>query len=543
MSLSGLLLVLTVLAPAAMLLACLSHPARTRMIGLLWLAPLPGLLAALLVPEGTTVVWDLPQARLVLSLDRPGALLLGVSALLWSAAGAYAAGYIGPQRNRGSFAVRWLLTLLGNMGVYIAADLLGFYLYFAIVSLAAYGLVVFDNTGGARRAAAIYLALAILGEAFLVFGFVLAAQGITTDSLLIRDAAAALPASAWRDPAMIMLLAGFGLKAGLVPLHVWLPVAHPAAPMPASAVLSGALVKAGVIGLIRFLPADAALADWGAALAAIGLVTAFYAVAMGIVQDNPKTVLAYSTASQMGAVATVIGAGLRIATPDWAELAAFYAAHHALAKGAMFLAVGLVAACGAGWRRPVLLLTGLVALGLAGLPLSGGALAKLAVKAPLGSGAVATLTSLSAAGTALLMLHFTHLLWRAGPTARTAGPPPLLWVPWLVLATGAVAVPWALFGGIVGLVTDAVQPEALIAASLPILLGAALWAAQARARARLPHIPEGDLVVLGEAMARRAGTWAAAIERVEAHARRWPIAGLSLLTLVAALCVTLLAPR
>ena len=87
---------------------------------------------------------------------------------------------------------------------------------------------------------------------------------------------------------------------GLVPLHVWLPLAHPAAPMPASAVLSGAIIKAGVIGLIRFLPFDGALPDWGAVLTAVGLLTAFYGVAVGITQANPKTVLAYSSVSQMG---------------------------------------------------------------------------------------------------------------------------------------------------------------------------------------------------------------------------------------------------
>ena len=98
---------------------------------------------------------------------------------------------------------------------------------------------------------------------------------------------------------------------GLVPLHVWLPLAHPAAPMPASAVLSGAIIKAGVIGLIRFLPLDGSLADWSAGLTSLGLVTAFYAVAVGITQANPKTVLAYSSVSQMGFVAAVLGAGLR----------------------------------------------------------------------------------------------------------------------------------------------------------------------------------------------------------------------------------------
>lgn len=166
--------------------------------------------------------------------------------------------------------------------------------------------MVFDGTPDARRAGVIYLVLALLGEICLLMGFVLLATAIPSDSLAIRDAVAALPTSPWRSVTLALLIAGFGLKIGIVPLHVWLPVAHPAAPMPASAVLSGAIIKAGVIGLIRFLPFDVPLLDWGRALTTIGLVTAFYSVVIGITQLNPKTVLAYSSVSQMGVVAAVL---------------------------------------------------------------------------------------------------------------------------------------------------------------------------------------------------------------------------------------------
>src|SRR6516225_7782006 len=124
------------------------------------------------------------------------------------------------------------------------------------------------------------------------------------------DCLAALPASPWRDPTLVLLIAGFGLKAGLVPLHVWMPLTYPAAPAPAGSVLSGAVVKAGVIGLIRFIPLDHGTPGWGEALAIAGLLSAFYGVAVGITQANPKTVLAYSSISQMGLIAMVVGTGL-----------------------------------------------------------------------------------------------------------------------------------------------------------------------------------------------------------------------------------------
>lgn len=151
------------------------------------------------------------------------------------------------------------------------------------------------------------MALTLLGETFLLIGFVLLAATTPNGSLAIRDCLAALPGSPWRDLTLTLLIAGFGLKAGLVPLHVWMPLTYTATPAPAASVLSGAVVKAGVIGLIRFIPFDQGLPEWGGALAAAGLLSAFYGVAVGITQANPKTVLAYSSISQMGLIAAVVG--------------------------------------------------------------------------------------------------------------------------------------------------------------------------------------------------------------------------------------------
>jgi formate hydrogenlyase subunit 3/multisubunit Na+/H+ antiporter MnhD subunit len=159
-----------------------------------------------------------------------------------------------------------------------------------------------------------------------------------------------------------------------------------------------------VIGLIRFLPFEAALPGWGDALVVFGFVSAFYGVAIGITQPNPKAVLAYSSISQMGVIAVVLGMGLAAADKGAALDAAFYAAHHVLVKGALFLAIGVVAATSSRRRWLVLLPAAVLALSLGGLPLTGGALAKLAVKAPLGNGLVGMLAAISAAGTTLLMV-------------------------------------------------------------------------------------------------------------------------------------------
>src|SRR5215472_19174095 len=129
-----------------MLLACVSRRVRDRMPSLLALAPAPALVAALLVPAGTTLVLPEPPFRMTLALDAPGAMLLGVSALLWIVAGAYASPHLRGDPNAGRFAEWWLLTLAGNLGVFISADLVSFYLTFSVVGLAVRGIISHDST-------------------------------------------------------------------------------------------------------------------------------------------------------------------------------------------------------------------------------------------------------------------------------------------------------------------------------------------------------------------------------------------------------------
>src|SRR3974377_1217943 len=113
-------------------------------------------------------------------------------------------------------------------------------------------------------------------------------------STRIVDAMATLPASPWRDAILGLIIAGFGMKIGMVPFNGWMPLTYSVAPIPAAALLSGAGVKAGVIGLIRFLPLGTPLGGWGEALAVIGFATRFYGVAVGVTQQNPQAILAYS---------------------------------------------------------------------------------------------------------------------------------------------------------------------------------------------------------------------------------------------------------
>ncbi|MBS9476912.1 complex I subunit 5 family protein [Ancylobacter radicis] len=536
---AGALLAAALATPLAFVALCLLPGFRRRVFDLLPLAPLPALVAAVAAPGGSLLLAPAPM-RLVLALDEPGAMLLGGAALLWAAAGLYARTYMATDPTRIGFAVWWLLTLAGSLGVFIVADMTSFYLMFSLVSLAAYGLVAHEGTPRAESASLIYMALAVLGEAFLLLGFVLLATAGPTGNPLIADAVASLPASPWRDATLALLILGFGLKMGLVPLHVWMPLAHPVAPMPASAVLSGIIVKAGVIGLVRFLPFDQPAADWGTALIVLGLFTAYYGVAIGITQSHPKTVLAYSTVSQMGLVAAIIGAGLELGAAGVSRLAAYYALHHMLVKGALFMGVGVMAATGARHRTLALGVMAVMALSLAGLPLTSGALAKYAAKGPLGDGLAGTLAALSAAGSALLMLHFLRLVAKTAPVRADAVAGWGLRAPWLATAAASLFAGWMLFAPAIGYApASALAPAALWDATWPLLLGGLLAFGLARSGIGLPKIPEGDVAALAMCAlpaVRRIGDGA---ERLDAALRRWPVAGLALMAIVLILGATL----
>ena len=525
MTTGSILLALTLATPLLLLLvASVSARVRAMMLHLLWLAPVPALVTALFAPNGTTLT--LPDALFGLRfmLDRPGALLLGTAALLWIAAGVYATAYRRATENDGRFAVWWLATLTGSLGVFVAADMPSFYLVYAAVSLSAYWLVVDDGTPGVRRAGTVYVALALLGEAFLLLAFALMVAHAPGNTVMIADAVASLAHSPVRDTAILFLVLGFGMKIALAPLHVWMPLAYTAAPIPAAAVLSGVAVKAGVIGLIRFLPFDAAMPAWGEALAAFGLFSAFYGVAIGITQRNPKTILAYSSISQMGVIAAVLGMGLAAGDRSVVLLVSYYALHHILVKGGLFLAVGVAPLSGVHRVWLVIVPATIIALGIGGLPLTGGALAKYAVKDLLGQGVVGTLAMLSAACSTLLVLHFIRQLAQLQPSDRMA--PPALVLPWLLIASASVLVPWVLYSSVTGSdLRGILSIKATWDAVWPMLIGGAAALVLLRFGQTLPAIPAGDIIVLARPLSSFWLRLTKAFDTLDSGLRQWPVAG------------------
>jgi hydrogenase-4 component B len=476
-------------------------------------APLPALAAAALVPLGSTVSLPWLLLGVELGLDETGRLFLLFSALLWLAASLYAAG--GSQEEAGGagrFRLFFLLAMAGNLGLIVARDMVSFYLGFTLMGLAAYGLVVQPGSQRARRAARRYLVWTIAGELVLFVALVLLAA--QHGGNLAFSALASAPPGGW---VVLLIVIGFGIKLALPGLHFWLPPAYAVTPAPAVAVLGGVMIKAGLLGWIRFLPpGDAALTGWGQALIAIGVTGIFFGALLGLMQSRARLVLGYSSISKMGVLTTGMGAALAwpADAPVLIGALALYAAHHALVKGALFLGLGLAERGGV---RPWLLGgLGVLALALAGAPLTSGALAKSSLTAGLPAGGahhLVTVLAASAFVSTLLMARFLLLVWK-GRAVTFAPYPPEAVTAWLLLLAVIVVAPLVL-----------AADGQLVANAVPVALGALLALLLRQASERLPEpgaARRRRRPLTGRALRRFAGTvssmqqgWAEAHERLQ----------------------------
>jgi hypothetical protein len=184
----------------------------------------------------------------------------------------------------------------------------------------------------------------------------------------------------------------------------------------------------------------------------------------------------------------------------------------------------------------MLLPTAIIAVGLGGLPLTGGALAKFVADELLGDSTASAIATLSASGTTLLMLQFLrHLANTASQDPQATATAGLLW-PWLAAAVVSLVVPWTLYLTVPsGTLPDPLSPAVLWKALWPVLLGAVLAVALRRWWRSMPQIPRGDIIVTLDGGVRMAATWGKALQRTDSVLRQWPTATVSLLILTVAL--------
>jgi hydrogenase-4 component B len=296
-----------------------------------------------------TFVWEIPGGALALRIDALSAAFLLPIFTLGALAAIYGLGYWPASEHRSSGRVRAFSGVLiaAMAGVVVAWHALLFLVAWEAMALAAFFLIAAeDEQTEVRRAAWIYLIATHVGTIALTAMFVLMRAMRGTFALGQMQDAGALAATA----VFVLALFGFGFKAGIVPLHFWLPGAHANAPSHVSALLSGAMLKVGIYGLLRtilLLPPPPAA--WGLILMAIGAGSALVGVVLAIAQADLKRALAYSSIENIGIIVTAIGLailGRALGQPVWTAFGIAAAiAHvwsHSLFKGLLFLSAGSV---------------------------------------------------------------------------------------------------------------------------------------------------------------------------------------------------------
>lgn len=334
------------------------------------LAGAGGAVAALLSPAEEA--WHgppLPFGTLHLGLDALSAFFLTTLFVVSGLAALYGAGYLGTylgKRRLAPPAASFNLLVAAMAVVVLARDGVLFLAAWEMMSVTSFFLVAFDSEREeVRRAAYTYLAASQLGAVFLFAAF-----GMLWRHAGSGDFAAVLAAGAPPAAAVIFVLAlvGFGTKAGLWPLHIWLPEAHPAAPSHVSALMSGVLIKLGIYGILRFFTfLGSPPLWWGLVLLTAGAATALLGILHALAQTDLKRFLAYSSVENVGIVTLGLGIGVIGRTFEAPAIAAagfagalLHAFNHGLMKGLLFQAAGSVLhgtgareidALGGLWRR------------------------------------------------------------------------------------------------------------------------------------------------------------------------------------------------
>ena len=290
-----------------------------------------------------------PLGGLELAMDPLAGLFLALVGLTTGATSLYAIGYAGAAR--GAYAYLAFVTALGL--VPLAANAMTFLLAWEIMSLASWVLVL-DRRDDAdvQRAGWVYAVMTHAGLACLLAGMLLLAAH--TGSLRFADWRAAAPALApgIRNAVWVLLALGFASKAGVVPLHVWLPLAHPAAPSHVSALMSGAMIKLGIYGLLRvgLEWAGPGPTWWGGTLLMLGVVSALVGILSALVDTDLKRLLAFSSIENVGVILIGVGSALLFVRAGIEALAAialvaalYHTVNHAAFKALLFLGAGAVA--------------------------------------------------------------------------------------------------------------------------------------------------------------------------------------------------------
>lgn len=333
-------------------------------------------------------------------VDMMGFIMVVTSSILWVLVSIYAHDYMTIEKHRNRFFLQMSITYSGVLGTIMAGDLLTMFLFFEIMTFASYFLVAHNQSKESLLAGDSYIYMGVFGGLALLLGMILLYVNAGTIAFVPLAAKMSTLGNVKYLMAGLFMI-GFGIKAGMLPLHIWLPRAHPVAPTPASALLSGLMIKIGAFGLLRvltsfFMPAKGAYISYedpiwnlsieiGAVMIWIGIITMAAGVFMALQQSNMKKMLAYHSISQMGYIIMGIGVAAYLG-PKGAmgySGAIYHMVNHALFKSLLFMVAGVIYLrthemdmykLGGLWRKfPFTALVCLIAaLGITGMPLFNG---------------------------------------------------------------------------------------------------------------------------------------------------------------------------
>ena len=355
----------------------------------------------MLTAESPDILVEIPYVcglGLHFTLDGFRAVYGLIASLMWFMSTLFSKEYFEHYRNRNRYYLFLLLTLGATEGVFLSADFYTTFIFFEIMSFTSYVWVGHDEKKDSMRAAATYLAVAVIGGLVMLMGIFLLYDVTGTlffDDLVNAYSTYGLYSSVSTSSTQLLIaglcmLFGFGAKAGAFPLHIWLPKAHPVAPAPASALLSGILTKAGMYGIL-ILTSYLFLGDmmWGSMILILGVCTMVIGAVLALFSVDLKRTLACSSVSQIGFI--LVGVGISGLLGDENLLAVhgsmLHMVNHSLIKLALFMAAGVIFMNihklnlndirGFGHGKPLLNYIFLMgALGIGGIPLWNGYISK-----------------------------------------------------------------------------------------------------------------------------------------------------------------------
>lgn len=294
--------------------------------------------------------WNMPLGTIVLGLDGLSAIFLIPILGLGALSAVYGIGYLRPYGASRSLGTSWFFynMLVASMTTLVLArSVLLFLVAWEAMSLSSFFLVAFESEKTqVRQASWTYLIATHLGTAFLLAMFLLLGAGSDT----LEFSQLGVPAQL-AGLCFVLAVIGFGTKAGILPFHVWLPEAHPAAPSHVSALMSGVMIKTGIYGILRILTfLGPPPAWWGISLIALGLLSGIFGVLFAMAQHDLKRLLAYHSVENIGIIIMGMGVGLygtSIGSPVLMVLGfsgcLLHVVNHAIFKGLLFMGAGSVA--------------------------------------------------------------------------------------------------------------------------------------------------------------------------------------------------------